>query len=53
MLNCILTLLLLASVVLGRIQNSKIIPKTEMLVQTFASTMQLIILSKWDGGTFH
>lgn len=28
MLNCILTLLLLASVVLGRIQNSKIIPET-------------------------
>lgn len=44
-LNCILTLLLLASVGFSRVQNCGTIRKTEMLVQSSAFTLGL----KWNG----
>lgn len=52
-LNCILTLLLLANVVFSWIQNCGTICKTEILVQSFASTLWLIILPRWDGRALH
>lgn len=48
-LNCILTLLLLASVGFSRVQNCGTIRKTEMLVQSSAFTLGLNILLQWNG----